>query len=189
MEIAGSVISVVWRGSYSAYSVYDSGYRTQDNCAIEDKVSIVNVVEVVLQIFMNRKCACGTYLPQAGYPRPNGNSFTVDCMKFIHNKGHLRSWTDDAHLPHKNIDELGQFIDTEPANQPSDASETNVCSVLRRDRVLWHADPHAAKLPQQKPFASFANSKVPKEYGAWRVQFDCQSDQQEQGRKYDQERK
>ena len=92
-------------------SMYYSGDRAQDDHAIQYKVLITDVVKVIVKILMDWKRSCRTNLPQARYTRPGNKSLALNLVIASHNKRHLWSWADQAHLSLQHINQLRHLIE------------------------------------------------------------------------------
>src|SRR5258705_3348715 len=88
----------------------NSRYGSKDNRAVQEEILIPNIVQVILQIFVNGKCPCWTDLPQTRYPWSCRKPLALCRMIACHNEWHLRPWTHQAHLTLKNIDQLRYLI-------------------------------------------------------------------------------
>src|SRR5207302_2259798 len=113
-------------GSYGTHATDNSRNRTKNNGTIQKQILIPDVVKVILQIFVNRKCPCRTDLPQSRYPWFCRKSFALGRMIASYNERHLRPRTNQAHLTFKNIDKLRKLIEAQAPKYATDPGQTTI---------------------------------------------------------------
>ena len=84
--------------------------RVQEDRDIHKKGAIPDVVEVILDVLVDGECSVEAKLPQAGNSRDHLKPSSMLVTIAVHDKWHLRTWSNQRHVSQKNIDQLGQFV-------------------------------------------------------------------------------
>ena len=82
----------------------------EQDCQIHEEVAMADVIQVVLNVFVDKKVPIAAELPESCQAWDNPESLPVASVVSLHNEGHLGPGADQRHVTFQNIDELRQFI-------------------------------------------------------------------------------
>ena len=85
--------------------------RPEHNLKVEPKAQVIDVIDVVREAFLPREPVSSINLGQTREARPNLMTAALRLVIQRQIRRRERTWTDETHIPRKNIYELRQFIE------------------------------------------------------------------------------
>src|SRR5882762_373466 len=164
-----------------ALSEQDNLCSLEKDDHVEEQGVILDVVEIELKLLNGIVYGRTIGIADLGPPRNSGFhgvSARVErhfAAELLHERGTLRTRTDETHVTAHDIDELGQFIDARQPNDPAHAR--NAVVVLLRplgNAVLFGVRAHAAKLEDFEYLSGLAHSLLTVQNGPTRLEPDRQ---------------
>jgi len=161
-------------------SLHGEDCGVKENSQIKKEAAVANVVEIVLDIFMDQIAAVSAQLPEAGKAGRDFQTLQVTSLIRFYNEGHFRSWSDQRHISLENIDELWQFIQACSAQPISQAGDARIARIRGMESELRSICAHSAKLIEAKQQTPFSYTRLMEEYRAARVDSDRECERQPQ---------
>ena len=109
--------------------------------------------------------------------RTQGKNFTVRALQLVSIAGHIRTWSHHAHLPSKDIPELGQLIQFSSTEEGPQFRDTTVSR--HRDSGAITSPRHGTKLMHDEQFTILPHPTLAEEDRSSIHQTNQQSNQQQ----------
>ena len=87
-----------------------------------------------------------------------------------HDEGHLRTRPNQRHTPQENVDQLGQFVQTGPPEEPSDRGDSGIGRLGRGQTISRRSRIHGTELVHVEELSIPAYPLLNEKYGPGRVQ-------------------
>src|SRR6266404_5313738 len=172
----------------AASSEKDDLNSVEQDQKVEEERKVLDVVQIVLELFqriVDGRSVAVLDLSPARDPRLEGKPLHVEgdlLLKVLDELWPLRARPDEAHVPHEDVEELRELIQTRPPKEGSHTRHSRVA--LRgphRPRLLLGGLPHGPKLVQDEDTAVLAGARLAVENRARRLELDDGGHQQHEG--------
>ena len=163
---------------------HDQHGAEQYRC-IEQQIAMADVMEIAMQIVVNRRTARGTDLPQAGHAGTHRKPLSFDACVSRCNERHLWSRADKAHFAAQNIYQLWKLIDTRATKKSTEASHPPVVWMAWRTRIAARTRVHRTELPDHESPALEAHAELAEQSRSWAIHPNEERDNQKKGRECD----
>src|SRR5262245_59503002 len=189
-ERSGS--GMLMSGLPGAFARQYRGYRLEQDLDVEGERPVLDVVEVQLEPLREWEIAPPGDLPQAGEARLQAEALALDALvEEVNVSQRHRARPDQAHLPGQHMEDLGQLVETAPAQETSHPRDPRVVGNLEDgplglvqvlDLRLKSIGPRHHRPELQHPEAAFVEPDplLSEEDRTGRVQFDGHGDEANQ---------
>ena len=96
-------------------------------------------------------------LPHAGYSGPCIEPFALEVVVVGHDEGHLGPGSDNAHIPGKNVPELGKLVKKREAKKSADRRDPWIIEPIGAGGILGRVLEHRSEFEYGKGFSSPAD--------------------------------
>ncbi len=117
----------------------------EKNREIEKDPAILDVVQVILNGFMDDEPAVAAELPEAGQTLGNREPAAFERGVGVCYIGHLRTRPDQRHVSGQNVEQLRKLIQTGFSQKPSRRRNALVFRAFGRAPIFWSVHIHAAE--------------------------------------------
>ena len=150
----------------------------KQNLQVERQRPLIDVLHVQLHPALEWNAAAAHHLPQAGDPRLDAEApampRSIEGFVVTYRQ---RPWTDQAHIAHKNVDELRQLVDAGFAQEAADRRDARIIAnleyraadlvqVFQTGELPFRIGNHGAKFVEPEATLVDTHALLGEKYGA-----------------------